>query len=121
GASVPRPESYALRQIEKAKAHVAMDEADFERSDKGVPYNSQRNIRLALRLLGVVVRHDEFQDRLLIEGLPECGPLLDDRAMTRLWLLVDERFRFRPPKEFFFDVVSDEARRNRFHPVLDYL
>lgn len=121
GASVPRPESYALRQIEKAKAHVAMDEADFERSDKGVPYNSQRNIRLALRILGVVVRHDEFQDRLLIEGLPECGPLLDDRAMTRLWLLVDERFRFRPPKEFFFDVVSDEARRNRFHPVLDYL
>ena len=121
GTAVPRPESYALRQIEKAKADVVAEPADFECSDKGVPYSNQRNIRLALSILGVVVRHDKFQDRLLIEGLPECGPLLDDRAMTRLWLLVDERFRFRPPKEFFFDVVSDEARRNKFHPVLDYL
>lgn len=49
------------------------------------------------------------------------GPYLDDDAMTRLWLTVDERFGFRPSKEFFWDVVTDAARRDSFHPVRDYL
>lgn len=71
--------------------------------------------------LGVTVSYDEFQDRLLVAGLPECGDVLSDAAMTRLWLLTDERFGFRPAKEFFWDVVADAARRNTFHPVRDYL
>ena len=83
--------------------------------------SSQHNIRLALRRLGVYVSHDIFQDRLLIEALPECGPLLDDRAMERLWLTIDEEYRFRPVKDFFWTVVRDEARRHGFHPVVDYL
>jgi hypothetical protein len=95
---------------------------DFSLDSGGLPNkSSQHNIRLALRRLGIHVSHDVFQDRLLIKGLPECGPLLDDRAMERLWPTIDETYRFRPMKDFFFTVVGDEARRHGFHPVVDYL
>lgn len=113
--------SYAARQIERAREHVHLDDADFDRNDKGTPFPNQQNIRLALARLGATVSYDEFQDRLLVLGLPEIGPLLDDAAMTRLWLLTEERFGFRAAKEFFWDVVSDSARRNAFHPVREYL
>jgi len=92
----------------------------FATNDKGVIGNSQGNIRHALELLGVRVRHDAFQDRSIIEGL-EGFDLLDDRAMDRLWLLIDEKFKLRPSKEYFWTVVPDEARRNSFHPVREYL
>jgi predicted P-loop ATPase len=83
---------------------------------------NQHNIRLALVKLGVRVCHDTFADRLLIEGL-ETNPqrYLGDAEMERLYLLVDERFHFRPQREFFWMVVTDAARRNSFHPVRDYL
>ena len=117
-----RADSYAARQIAQAHSAVARDAAEFRCDKDGVPYaNSQQNIRVALARLGVTVSYDEFQDRLMVAGLPECGDALNDAAMTRLWLLTDERFRFRPGKEFFWDVVTDAARRNAFHPVRDYL
>jgi predicted P-loop ATPase len=95
---------------------------EFVRDAKGdVVANSQHNIRNALEKMHVTASHDVFQDRMLIQGLPECGPLLDDRAMERLWLLMDERFAFRASREFFWTVVADLARRNAFHPVRDYL
>jgi hypothetical protein len=49
------------------------------------------------------------------------GPLLDDHATDRMWLAVDEAFRFRPDKDFFRTVTTDAARRNSFHPVVNYL
>lgn len=83
--------------------------------------NSQHNIREALRALGVSVRHDIFQDRMLISGLGGVGSVLDDRAMERLWLEIDEQFLFRPSKDFFWTFMSDFARQHGFHPVRDYL
>jgi len=112
---------YAARQVERARATVDAEAADFQLNEKQVPYANQHNIRVALARLGVTVRHDLFQDRLLIEGLPDAGPALSDAAMKRLWLEVETRFHFRPTKEYFWDVVEDTARRNSFHPVCDYL
>ncbi len=114
-------ERYAGRQIERARQHVALDEAEFQRGEKGPPFPNQHNIRLALARLGVTVSYDEFQDRLLVDGIPEIGPVLDDAAMTRLWLLTDQQFGFRPGREFYWSVVADTARRAAFHPVRDYL
>ena len=81
--------------------------------------NHQGNIRVALKKLGVTVQHDVFQDRSTLTGL-DGFMLLDDRSLDRLWLLIDEQFKFRATKDFFWTVVVDEARRNSFHPVLDY-
>jgi hypothetical protein len=92
----------------------------FSTNKDGVPYPSQRNIRLALKKLGAMVKYNEFAGRYLIEGL-DGFDLLDDRALDRLWLTVDDEYGFRPPKEFFVTVVLDEALRNSFHPVRQYL
>jgi hypothetical protein len=112
---------YALRQIGKAKATVAADEATFQTNDKNVPVANQHNVRVALSKLGVRLRHDQFADRLLIEGLPGHGPTLQDEAVTTLWLRTDSQFGFRPAKDFFGDVVADEARSQGWHPVKEYL
>lgn len=117
-----RPLDYAWRQVEKACAAAEADGGDFSRDKDGKVYaNHQGNVRLALRKLGVSVRHDVFADRMLIEGLPDRGPNFDDAALDRLWLAIDERFGFRPSLEFFTKVVMDEARSAAFHPVRDYL
>ena len=79
------------------------------------------NVRIAVAQLGVEIRYDEFADRLLLTGLSGYGPVFDDRALDRLWILIDERFHFRPSKEFLMTVVRDDAvNLRRFHPVRDY-
>ena len=115
----PKPRQYVVRQIGRARA-----EADdtFECDKEGRPFStSQRNIRLAMRKLGIVVRHDRFAGRDRIDGLEGFGPPLDDAAANRLWLLTDERFKFRPSRDLFLTVLSDAARQNAFHPVAEYL
>lgn len=83
--------------------------------------DSQDNIRLALRQLGVNVSYNLFSDKIVIAGLKCFGPHLDDAAMERLWLTVDAKFHFRPTLLYFETVVRDAARRNSFHPVREYL
>jgi predicted P-loop ATPase len=103
-----------------AEARAAISD-QFAVDENGKIPKTQGNIRLAMQLLGISVSYDTFQDRLLIEGLEGYGPLLDDRAMVRLRLYIDEQYQFLPAKEFFYDVVADAARHNPFHPVRDYL
>ena len=110
------PQDYAERQVRKAKKSIA-----FSVNDHGKPFPSQNNIRIALLKLGVTLRYDEFSDQNLIEGLGDFGPVLDDAAMNRLRLTIEQRFKFLPGKEMFYDVVADAARLNKFHPVRDYL
>ncbi|MER9860645.1 VapE domain-containing protein [Mesorhizobium sp. M0185] len=93
----------------------------LSKDKKGVPLPTQANIRAAIEQMGVLIRQDEFEGRMLVDGLPNFGPLLDDSAMRRLWLEVDTRFRLKVGKDFFWDVVGDLAMRNTFHPVRDYL
>lgn len=112
---------YAQRQVDRAREHVAAEDAGFATDDKGRPFPTQGNIRIALGRLGVTVEHDDFSDRDYIRGLPGFGPHLDDKAMNRLRLQVDEQFRLSVGKEFFYDVVSDAALANRRHPVREYL
>ncbi|WP_415393708.1 VapE domain-containing protein [Paracoccus sp. SJTW-4] len=114
-----RPETYARRQVARARADA---DDTFDCDKEGRPLaTSQRNIRVALRRLGVTLRHDEFSGRDTVEGLDGFGPALDDATVNRLWLLIDERFQFRPAREFFLTVVADAARLNAFHPVAEYL
>lgn len=115
------PAKYAQRQVDRAREYVAAEDAGFATDDKGRPLPTQGNIRIALRRMGVSVEHDDFSDRDYIRGLPGFGPYLDDKAMNRLRLQVDEQFRLAVGKEFFYDVVSDAALANRRHPVREYL
>lgn len=110
------PESYARDQIKSARTSL-----DLARDDHGRPYKTQANIRTALVKLGVTLRYDEFADQTLVGGLPGFGPVLDDAAVRRIWLLMDQRFRLSVSIELTYAVVEDTARLNAFHPVRDYL
>jgi predicted P-loop ATPase len=91
--------------------------SDWQRNrDDAIVANRQANVRIALRLANYVLRYDEFSLRMLINGRP-----LDDAASIAAWLGIDERFKFRPSRELFDAVVINEAHRNSFHPVREYL
>lgn len=94
----------------------------FQRSSNGaVTPASQVNIKLALSLMQVALSYDEFSDRLMCSTSNDAPRPLEDSIVDRLWLDIDDRYRFRPPRDFFYIVVRDLARRNSFHPVRDYL
>jgi hypothetical protein len=110
------PQKYVAKQISEAKKKIT-----FPKDEKGVLYKTQANIRIGLLKLGVTLRYDEFADRTLIDGLPSFGPVLDDAACDRIWLLMDQRFKLYVPKDLARTVIVDNARLNKFHPVRDYL
>ena len=69
--------------------------------------------------LNVSLRYDEFNDKALIDGL-DGHAKLNDAAVDKLWLLIDENFCLLPPKDLFEPVLGTLARENSFHPVRDY-
>jgi hypothetical protein len=79
------------------------------------------NVRLAINLLGVKLKQNEFSDQIEIEGLPRFGPELTDAAAIRLRFMIDETYKFLPTDEIFKQVLVDLAYRERYHPVRDYL
>lgn len=93
---------------------------DFTCGENGKVQITQNNIRVAMAALGVVLKYNQFERRATISWPGEEEKHIDDIEMTRLWLSIDEKFKFRPTKEFFWDVANNEAQRNRFHPVLKY-
>lgn len=112
---------YAWRQVEQAERTVKAEGEPFQADKDGKPYPNQHNVRLALTKMGVRVRYDCFADRPTLTGLEGFGPHLSDAAMTRLRLRIDEEHKLKVGKDFFCDVVEDAARRDSFHPVVDYL
>lgn len=114
------PARSARRAAERARRAA---EGEFVRNDKrAVVANHQGNVRLALSRIGVELSFDEFSRNFMIEG-PLDAPLhvLEDHEVVRLYLAIEERFGFRPIKDYFRDVVEDECRQHPYHPVKDYL
>jgi predicted P-loop ATPase len=112
-----KPREYAERQVREARSQIALSV-----NDQGVIFKTPANICVALLRLGVTLRYNRFADRMLIEGLPDFGPVLEDAALDRLWLLLSRRYRLtKLSKDLLRTVVSDVARLNGFHPVRDYL
>lgn len=114
-------ERYAMRQIEQAHLKVDAEAHDFDKDDNKKILGTLKNARLAIARLGVRLEFDEFADRALVSGLPGFGPYLDDAAVNRLWLAVEEQFQLKFGKDKFVTIVSDAARQNRRHPVREFL
>lgn len=111
-----------LLEFVSEEGRAAWEEhADFETDSHGVPYKkSQHNIGVALARRGISLRYDVFADHALISKDGEEW-ILDDATVTDLRLTFDREYGFLVDKDFFFDVISDTARANSFHPVADYL
>jgi hypothetical protein len=113
---------YARRQVNQALGELEFTtKMDKKGKSTGEPVPTVDNINVGLLKLGVRVRYDQFADRVLIEGLPEFGPILEDAAVDRLWLTLGRRFKLEVSQELLLKVIKDSARLNGFHPVRDYL
>ena len=97
--------------------------ADFNCDSNGTPYKSAHNVRVGLRKLDVLVRYDTFANIERIRGLKDFADdsELDDHALVRLWIDIDEQFRFKPAWDFFCKAVEDSAYLNRYNPVDEYM
>lgn len=98
-------------------------EEAFSCDDKGRPIrDSQENIRIALAKIGVEMSWDSFAGKPMVKREDEDNMrVLDDHVRNRLWLEIDEKFRFRPVADFFDVVLTDDALNRPFHPVVDWL
>lgn len=114
------PQRYALRQASRAREKVG---SDWQMGAKGgIVANNQHNIRLALAMMEIELSYNAFARQAMIEGpggLPKRT--LTDDIVTEVYLNVEEVFGFRPVKEYFWDVVRNEAWKNPYHPVQQYL
>lgn len=113
------PRKYAERQTAKAREAVG---EDYARDDKDKIILCQANIRMAFNMLEVQLSHNAFARKDMIEG-PRGAPLrvLQKADMVQVRLLMDEECYFRVPKDYFNDVIENECKVNKFHPVRDYL
>lgn len=125
---------YAIKQIESAAAHVtqsdkAQNEANADLKGKlkwRLNEDESRkkclhNYKVAIQELGVAIRKDTFNDCVMVEGLGRFDGPLTDAAVTRMRLMIEDKFSFHIAKDPMHDIVGDYAEDHRFHPVHDYL
>lgn len=115
-------------QLAVQEPHAALQEAldplEFEMIIAGgrvIPIpQSQRNIRVALRRMGLTLKHDQFTNTEYLVSGARTEPLSDDNE-RRLWLLLDEKFRLQSTRSYFREVLLNEAHAASYHPVRQYL
>jgi hypothetical protein len=86
----------------------------------GQPKNTQGNLDIALRRLGVDLAYDEFAHRKMITRDGETK-IVEDPDINRMFFEIEDKFGFRPDAEYWLKFVFDRAWMNRFHPVRQYL
>lgn len=100
---------------------IWMQKEDFITTKDGkIIANNQDNIRLALRKLNVELSFDRFSRKQFMNYQGNKMDL-EDEPIIRIWLEIDQQFKFRPSKLFFIDVIQDLAQQSPYHPVIDYL
>lgn len=118
-------EAHVRQAISKAKRWQAPERSseivEFDRSASGEIIKNEGNVLRALHWSNIKLTYDVFAQRYLIEGLEGYGPSLTDDALDELYLLIQREYYFKPTKQDFDRIVLASARRNRFHPIKDYL
>lgn len=126
---------YAVKQIESAHATVAVSDAvkNEANADLAGPlewkFNADgetrkkclHNYKVAVQELGVTIRKDTFNDCVMIGEMGRFDGPLTDAAVTRMRLMIEDKFSFQIAKDPMYDIVGDYAEDHRFHPVGDYL
>jgi predicted P-loop ATPase len=74
------------------------------------------NLRLALVRLGLSLTHNEFSHAVYLNDNP-----LDDTALDRLIVTIDDHFHFRAPRQTLSTLLVADAHRSPVHPVRSYL
>lgn len=114
----PNPQSYAARQLAKARQEVAVD---WRRTAGGaILKDDQTNMRRAITALGAKFESDVFMLRSYLNGI---GPrrLVDDAELISLRFTIDRQFGFMPGKQIFQEMSLLLAHEAPRHPVREYL
>ena len=82
------------------------------------PKHISNYVRL-LERMSVEARFNLFSEEIELEGLAHIR-ILNDAALNQFYAYA-HTVGFRPNKQDIFDLIDVIARRNRYHPVLDYL
>jgi hypothetical protein len=93
----------------------------FIREGERILKDHHKNIRHAIALLGVSLRHNDFSTQTEISNLSAFGPELTDAGAIRLRFLIQETYGFLAPLALYEAVLTDIAHMNRYHPVRDFL
>lgn len=93
----------------------------LERDADGKIRKNEGNLLKALSWAGIELSYDEFGGEYGILGLDGYGFALDDDALDELYLLIDREYYLKPSVQDFRRIVKSAARRNRYHPVRNYL
>jgi predicted P-loop ATPase len=82
--------------------------------------NSERNIRVALRLMNVHLQFNAFseEEEIVRDGKIE---VIDDNHLKRLRNEMERLHDFKPSKDDLWDTASVIARESSYHPVIEYL
>ena len=94
---------------------------NFDRDSQGRIVKNEGNLLRAISWAGIELSFDDFGHDYCIAGLEGYGPRLDDDALDELFLLIAREYFFKMPVTDFRRIVRAAARRNRFHPVRNYL
>jgi hypothetical protein len=94
----------------------------FQDRDKKGPKATCRNVRVAMRAIGVTAEEDEFHDRMRIGGQPigEWAGELTDNAVFMLRSLVERTYGFDPSTQMVYEAAVQECLANRYHPIKKY-
>lgn len=119
------PIGLPVRKESATLAARASDPDDFDielsgpRAGRPASAN-QRNVRLALRKLGVELRYNDFarQEEIVRGGRVD---VVEDPHVKALRAEMESAHDFRPGKDDLFDMCEVIARENAYHPIRDYL
>lgn len=100
---------------------VGGEHDQFERDEGGTILRTIQNYRVAISILGVHLSYDELGMSEQIDGLEGFGPRVNDAALRCLFFRCEEILGFLPTFKTFSDLVLDECRKHRVHPVKSYL
>jgi hypothetical protein len=116
---------YVNRQINRAlESCESFDVMPGKNGTPGAPHGSSfHNVAVGLAKLEIELSYDEFNDREVVSGLDGYGPDLDDVAVNKIRVLLQEKDTMACKKDFLWDALSNICHEveNRFHPVKDYL
>jgi predicted P-loop ATPase len=113
------PHSSSRHDNKERPSQEAVDWPDVNARTGAINARSQQNIRHFLALAETRLTYNAFthQTSAIVKGEAVA---LTDEVIRRLWLEADA-LGLSPTKEFFEEVLLDQAQRCSIHPVRDYL
>lgn len=108
-------------ELIKAKRRSRKGPIPWQVDDRNRIRPNEENFLLAMEDAGISFRFNEFTGEGFVYGLADYGPRLADAEFGELYLLTQRSYGFKVSREDLRDIVRAEMRRNRFHPIRDYL